>query len=239
MNRYEPLKTADTDDSIENANRLRNCKKKLRNLEKKPETPGNLVKRKLLKVEIREYEHKISSCKTAVKPSKNKKQQSKSAKEREHKRKRTQADDEYLEQEFQKTQTPEYKAMRQAELDALKRKREAEQKQKQEKERQREEQRQREQQRQREERQREQYESEKRRRKREQSQQENTQRQCKLELIQRLRDKHAPQDIIELAKNYDHKVYRKLSLKYHPDKGGTDGLFKLLGMTKDHFTETQ
>ena len=234
MNRYEYLKTDDTDDSIETANRLRNCKKKLRNLEKKPDTPENLVKRKRLKIDIREYEHKISSCKTAVKPSE---KHSKSAKDREHKRKRTQADDEYLEQEFQKTQTPEYKAMRQAELDAQKRKREAEQKQKQEKERQREEQRQREQQRQREERQREQYESEKRRRKREQSQQENTQRQCKLELIQRLRDKHAPQDIIELAKNYDHKVYRKLSLKYHPDKGGTDELFKLLGMTKDHFTD--
>ena len=221
MNRYEPLETADTDDSIENANRLRNCKKKLRNLEKKPETPGNLVKRKRLKIDIDEYEHKISSCKTKVQPSKNKKQ-SKSAKVRENKRKRKQADDEYLDEAFQKTQTPEYKARRQAELDAQKRKREAEEKEKREEQRQREEDRQREQQ------------SQERQREKERQRQPVSGKQP---IIRQLRDKNAPQDIIDLAKNYDHKVYRKLSLKYHPDKGGTDEEFKLLGMTKDHFTD--
>ena len=44
-----------------------------------------------------------------------------------------------------------------------------------------------------------------------------------------------PEDIKGFIKNHDNKVYRKLSLKYHPDKGGDAEIFKILGNVNDHF----
>jgi hypothetical protein len=43
-----------------------------------------------------------------------------------------------------------------------------------------------------------------------------------------------PNDIKELLDNYDHKMYKNLSVKYHPDKSSYDDKYsKFLNCVKD------
>ena len=42
-----------------------------------------------------------------------------------------------------------------------------------------------------------------------------------------------PLDIQPLINNYNDKLYKKLSVKYHPDKSGDDKYCKLLNCLKD------
>jgi len=44
-----------------------------------------------------------------------------------------------------------------------------------------------------------------------------------------------PEDIKGLIADYDKKTYRKLCLKYHPDKDGDTETFQLLSNVNDHF----
>ena len=44
-----------------------------------------------------------------------------------------------------------------------------------------------------------------------------------------------PEDITPLINNYDHHLYRKLSVKYHPDKYPNDTYCKLLNCIKDFY----
>jgi hypothetical protein len=44
-----------------------------------------------------------------------------------------------------------------------------------------------------------------------------------------------PEDITPLINNYDHSLYRKLSVKYHPDKYPDDKYCKLLNCIKDFY----
>jgi hypothetical protein len=44
-----------------------------------------------------------------------------------------------------------------------------------------------------------------------------------------------PEDIAPLINNYDHSLYRKLSVKYHPDKYPDDTYCKLLNCIKDFY----
>ena len=44
-----------------------------------------------------------------------------------------------------------------------------------------------------------------------------------------------PEDITPLLNNYDHKLYKSLSLKYHPDKYKNDFYSKFLNCLKDFY----
>ena len=211
MNRFSHLKTEDTDSPIEDDRQLRNRKKKLRILEKKPDSPNNLAKVKRILVEIKEYEDRlVSSQKTRRGPPQKINKQMKE-------------DDAFLEQEWKKTLTPEYKAFRQAELDALREKEERAEKARQEK---------------RKRKARAKWEGKQRRQER-QGRHERQERIGPLELRAYLIEQGAPLDIVSLAENYDRNVYKKLCLKYHPDKGGSENVFKLLEHTKSHFHPTE
>ena len=49
-----------------------------------------------------------------------------------------------------------------------------------------------------------------------------------------LKKNELPHDILEIVLNYSHKLWKKLSLKYHPDKyGGKDKYSKFLNCLKD------
>jgi len=52
-----------------------------------------------------------------------------------------------------------------------------------------------------------------------------------------LNKKDLPQDILEIISYYSHKLWKQLSLKYHPDKCGEDTYSKLLNCLKDKFTK--
>ena len=52
-----------------------------------------------------------------------------------------------------------------------------------------------------------------------------------------LNKKDLPQDILEIVSDYSHKLWKKLSLKYHPDKCGEDTYSKLLNCLKDKLTK--
>ena len=52
-----------------------------------------------------------------------------------------------------------------------------------------------------------------------------------------LNKKDLPQDILEIISDYSHKLWKQLSLKYHPDKCGEDTYSKLLNCLKDKFTQ--
>jgi len=52
-----------------------------------------------------------------------------------------------------------------------------------------------------------------------------------------LNKKDLPQDILEIISDYSHKLWKQLSLKYHPDKCGDDVHSKLLNCLKDKFTK--
>ena len=46
---------------------------------------------------------------------------------------------------------------------------------------------------------------------------------------------NVPEDITPLLNNYDHKLYKKLCLKYHPDKYEGDSYSKFLNCLKDFY----
>ena len=49
-----------------------------------------------------------------------------------------------------------------------------------------------------------------------------------------LKRKNLPSDILEIIENYSHSLWKKLSLKYHPDKyNGEDKYSKFLNSLKD------
>ena len=50
--------------------------------------------------------------------------------------------------------------------------------------------------------------------------------------------KDLPQDILEIISDYSHKLWKQLSLKYHPDKCGEDTYSKLLNCLKDKFNQS-
>ena len=211
MNMYENISNDDTDDTdilINNDKQLRNRRKKLRTLENKP-TPENLNKIKRLRVAINEYEHQLQS--RVIGKKKVDKTSKKSTKD---KRKKLQDDDEYLEQEYKKTQTPEYKE----ELKALRKKEEQEKLKKQKRK---------EQQRQKE---------EQGKQKRKEQQKQTGEQESKLsELYKYLKTHNASSEIMYLAKNYTRKGYLALARKFHTDKGGSEEEFKLIGYIKDSY----
>ena len=47
--------------------------------------------------------------------------------------------------------------------------------------------------------------------------------------------RNLPEDITPLLNNYDHKLYKKLCLKYHPDKYEDDSYSKFLNCLKDFY----
>jgi len=47
--------------------------------------------------------------------------------------------------------------------------------------------------------------------------------------------RNLPEDITPLLNNYDHKLYKKLCLKYHPDKYENDSYSKLINCLKDFY----
>jgi bisphosphoglycerate-dependent phosphoglycerate mutase len=53
-----------------------------------------------------------------------------------------------------------------------------------------------------------------------------------------LNKKDLPQDILEIISDYSHKLWKQLSLKYHPDKFGEDTYSKLLNCLKDNFNQS-
>ena len=53
-----------------------------------------------------------------------------------------------------------------------------------------------------------------------------------------LNKKDLPQDILEIISDYSHKLWKQLSLKYHPDKCGEDTYSKLLNCLKDKFNQS-
>ena len=53
-----------------------------------------------------------------------------------------------------------------------------------------------------------------------------------------LNKKDLPHDILEIISDYSHKLWKQLSLKYHPDKCGEDTYSKLLNCLKDKFNQS-
>ena len=223
-NRFDPLKTEDTGNEIKTDNQLRNREKKLRRLKTKPQTPENDQKIKNLQVEINEYKHQRDH-----EHQRDKKIPKKSPKVslKKQKRQRTKESEEFLNAAYLESQTPAYK-----------KKKEAHRRQSEECERLKWEAR---------ERARMEYEKRKREKEeREKKEREDRARKYHLrELINALKYRDAPEDMLSLAKNYDHKGYLKLSRKYHPDKNEKCGedeynkevteIFKLLGCIKDYY----
>jgi len=255
MNSFSGLRQEKTDPdvTIMTGPQLKKQKKKLRALEGKEQTPENLKKRKRLTVAIEEYENNCKPSQGATKQTEaNKAKKQKKAKKT--KKQKANDDEDFLEKAFREANTPEHKQAKQAAEDALQRKEDERQRKederrdayRQEKQEQQEKQRQ-EQQREREEHQwrerqeqqwREQQWREQRERQRQQEEhrpREKTPEDKITELQVLLKLHNVPEDIISLVNDYNKQGYRKLSLKYHPDRpGGTTEFSTFLNMVKDH-----
>jgi len=236
MNSFSGLRQEkiDPDETIRTGKQLRKQKKKLRNLEGKEQTPENMKKRKRIVVAIEEYENKG-------------KQQKKPKK----KQKKKGADDKELEKAVQEANTPEYKQAKQDAEDARRRKEEERQarrdtarQEKQRKRQEQQEQQEQEQQEQQEQQWRQQWQQkwwqhqqqqQQRSHQGSQGSREDTPEGTLADLQEFLKQHNAPEDIISLANDYDEKLFKKLHLKYHPDKPrGTDDLGMCLNNIRDH-----
>ena len=250
MNSFSGLRQEKTDPdvTIMTGPQLKKQKKKLRALEGKEQTPENLKKRKRLTVAIEEYENKDTSQGAIKQTEANK---AKKQKAKKTKKQKANDDEDFLEKAFREANTPEHKQAKQAAEDALQRKederqrkederRDAYRQEQQEKQRQ-------EQQREREEhqwreRQEQQWREQQWRQQRERQRQQEEHRprektpEDKITELQVLLKLHnVPEDIISLVNDYNKQGYRKLSLKYHPDRpGGTTEFSTFLNMVKDH-----
>ena len=225
MNSFEKMPMLDSSEEILNENQLRNKKKKLKKfLEKRNEDSAPELDLKIKKLEsmIREYEHlhnlhKDDSVETGRRQDQAQGQKKKQTKNKRNVQKRKKKQEkEFLEREFQKNK--DYWA-----------KYEKEQKEKEEKERLR-------------------KEEEKRREReewnrRDQSRQNNEKGNdyagesfSKDKLFGDCEIKEIPQDLSELYDNYDKKMYKTLSLKYHPDKSDYHiGYIKAVNQIKDKY----
>ena len=230
MNSFSGLRQEKTDpnDTIETVKQLRNQKKKLRNLERKEDTPENLRKRKRIESAIKEYDNKGNPQKEQEKQKKQKQKQT------------TNDDDDFLEKAFQEANTPEYKQEKQDAEDERQRKkdewetnrRQREQQALKEREERGKRQRQEEEERQERRRQR----KERQRQEEEERQERQRQQEKKSKLHDLLKQHNAPEDIISLANNYEETRFKKLILIYHPDrKKGTEDLGMCLNYIRDHY----
>ena len=231
MNSFEKIRVdANSVEEIMNENQLRNKKKKLKKfLEKRTDDsdPELDLKIKVLESMIREYEHLHNLHKgeqgqdqgqdQAQGQEQDQGQKKKQTKNKRNVQKRKKKQEkEFLEREFQKNK--DYWA-----------KYEKEQKEKEEKERLRKE--------------------EEKRREREEWNRRNQSRQnnakgndyagesfSKDKLFGDCEIKEIPQDLSELYDNYDKKMYKELSMKYHPDKSDYHiGYIKAVNQIKDKY----
>ena len=226
-NTFSFLPEEKNDSEIKNDNELRNKKKKLKKkLQKNLNNPSDDLSKEIkdLEIEIREYE---GSQKTHIPKEKKKK-----VKEKE---KNSDSDD-FLDQEYEKNKD-------------MNQKRYKEQKEREERERREQKEREKKEREERKERERERNKRERERNKRERKERENRYdgydkryshgSRPSGEDINDILEAHdilrndIPSDIYPLIQNYDHKLYRKLSVKYHPDKSEDDKYCKLLNCLKD------
>ena len=214
---YGYLKEEFTDDNeIQNDKELRKIKKKLRSLKQKEDIEGS----RKLEILINEYENINKTVETNQNNKKTQKKETDKKKE----------SDSFLEKEYQKNK--EKNAEKYAE-EAREKKRKAEAD---------------EEQRRREEQRREQNREQRREQKREQNREQNREQrrrgeQNRVNQMSRgdqllnnhgLKRKNLPSDILEIIENYSHSLWKKLSLKYHPDKyNGEDKYSKFLNSLKD------
>ena len=229
MNSFEKMPmqdlAQDSSEEILNENQLRNKKKKLKKfLEKRIDDSDPELDLKIKKLEsmIREYEHQHKGEQDQGQGQTRGQEQDQGQKKKKTKNKRNvqkrkkKQEKEFLEREFQKNK--DYWA-----------KYEKEQKEKEEKERLR-------------------KEEEKRREReewnrRDQSRQNNEKGNdytgesfSKDKLFGDCEIKEIPQDLSELYDNYDKKMYKTLSLKYHPDKSDYHiGYIKAVNQIKDKY----
>lgn len=211
-----------TDDSeIKNDNELRNKKKKLKKkIQKNQDNPSDDLSKEIkdLEIEIREYE---DSQKTHIPKEKKKKVKEKNS-----------DSDDFLNQEYEKNKARNQKKYKeQEEKERNEKKKREEQRKEQFKKR--EEQRQ-EQQKQRE---REYFEQQKRRKGQQRRRYNDFDSISKTKIFQDCGIKDIPSDLSQLYDNYDKKMYRELTLKYHPDKSNyPDEYFKALNSIKQKYT---
>jgi len=216
-------------DEIQNDNQLRNRKKKLRLLEKKAASPENERKRNRIMSEIDEYESR-QQCHLKKKPTKPTKQTD---------------DDEFLDQCFRESQTPAYQEEKKKAQEKIRRQEEEKiRREKVRREQRREQQQRREQEQDQDQRQRREHDQDQDQRQRREHDQDQDQRQRReqqqrreqeqLEYMEYMRNANAPNDILNLNESFTDSLYKKLAMKYHPDKGGTTEQFKILGRVKDH-----
>ena len=227
MNNYTYLKEENTEDTeIKNDKQLRNYKKKLaKKQQKKDKTEQDKKCIKMLETEIYDYENKDTIPQKKPKQS-NKQSQKNKSKE----------DDDFLNKEYKKN----HKANKERQ-----KKQEQEEK---EKERIKQENYQRWKQAKYEKRKKEEQEYQQRQEQRQEYQQKQEQWKNHWQNnnssvgynIKQLLNTHnftiktIPKDVLDFMKAYSKEVYRKLSLKYHPDKGGDENICKLLNDVKDN-----
>ena len=204
-NIFSSLEEDFIDNEIQNDNELRNKKK---TLQKKLKKKLNGTSESLLR-EIRILQTLISEYEESQ--SKSSPQEKKKNKNKQNKKSSASESDDFLEREYNKHKETNQKR--------YKEQKEKEEREKEEKKR-------------REEQRREQRQEQKRRE--EYSDDEETtisdilgQHQMKINDL--------PEDITPLINNYDHTLYRKLSVKYHPDKYPDDKFCKLLNCIKDFY----
>ena len=228
MNSFEKMPTQDSaqdsSEEIMNENQLRNKKKKLKKfLEKRNDDSDPELDLKIKKLEsmIREYEHlhnlhKDDSVETGRRQEQDQGQKKQTKNKRNVQKRKKKQEKEFLEREFQKNK--DYWA-----------KYEKEQKEKEEKERLRKE----------EEKRREREEWNRRDQRRQNNEKGNDytgESFSKDKLFGDCEIKEIPQDLSELYDNYDKKMYKTLSLKYHPDKSDYHiGYIKAVNQIKDKY----
>jgi len=219
MNRgniFSSLEEDFIDNEIKNDNELRNKKKTLqRKLNKKLNGSSESLLReiRILQTLISEYEDsQQTSPPQEKKKNKNKQKNKKSS---------SSESDDFLDREYNKhkeTNQKRYKEQKEKE------EREKEEKKRREEEREKEEKKRREEQR-REQKRRGEYSSG--------DHEEKTISELLGQHQMKIND--LPEDITPLINNYDHHLYRKLSVKYHPDKYPDDKYCKLLNCIKDFY----
>ena len=214
---YGSLKEGQVDVEIETDKDLRKIKKKLRMQESKPRDDMNLEEIKKLNILINEYNTKTNATKTNATKTNATKTNAKPNKPKKANRKKE--SDDFLEKEYQKNKAKNAKKYKQA----------AEQKKREQKKR---EQEKREQEKRKE---KEREEEERKEKEREEEEREPYEPDTDRVISNHGLDKKTlPHDILEIISDYSHKLWKKLSLKYHPDKyEGNDTYSKFLNCLKD------
>jgi hypothetical protein len=202
---YGYLKEEFTDDNeIKNDKELRKIKKKLRSLKQKEDIEGS----RKLEILINEYENinKTVEINKTNKKTQKKKTQNDTKKE----------SDSFLEKEYQKNKAKNAEKYAE-EAREKKRKAEADEEQRREKEKEKE-----------------------HRRREEREYNREYHREYQMSWSDQMLNNHGlkrenlPSDILEIIENYSHSLWKKLSLKYHPDKyDGNDEYSKFLNCLKD------